>query len=237
MEQNINNQIQIKTNDILLNIINELANITKDLQNSKNRNTIIKQIKNIILILKYLIKDFNKQFEEIKIEIKNAHNDITYKLQNLCVNNNNAHNIDKKIKISNHNMGEKIKNKIHNHILEYSDFYGKNESYKRVDWICNLCNNKFNKYIPNFYCDRCCFDVCDKCFIKYKKFSLGEERIIKMHKHSLKYSDYLSKNNDYQNANWICNICYNEFNKYIPNFYCDKCNFDICDNCFIINNN
>ena len=94
-----------------MNIINELANITKDLQNSKNRNTIIKQIKNIILILKNLIKDFNKHFDEIKIEIKNFHNDISHKLQNLCVNNNNAHNIDKKIKISNHNMGEKIKNK------------------------------------------------------------------------------------------------------------------------------
>ena len=87
--------------------------------------------------------------------------------------------------------------------------------------------------IINLYCDKWNYDVCDKCFIKYEEISLGEKKKIQKHEHSLKYSDYLTKKSDYKNINWWCNLCHYSFNKYIPNFYCDKCNFDIYDKYFI----
>lgn len=46
------------------------------------------------------------------------------------------------------------------------------------------------------------------------------------------FVDYKNKDEKYNNCRWFCDICHVKFNKQIPNFYCSKCSFDVCIDCY-----
>ena len=74
------NKIYSNNNNILINIVKELENITNCLNNNAQLNLIIQQISNIIILINKVIKDNNNN---IKLITKDNHN-----LQNIIINNN-----------------------------------------------------------------------------------------------------------------------------------------------------
>ncbi len=57
----------------------------------------------------------------------------------------------------------------HPHILVYSDYTLKAPIYKNCTWYCDICKESHSKTDKNFYCGKCNFDLCDKCYKKYKE--------------------------------------------------------------------
>ena len=53
----INNKIYSNNNNILINIVKELENISNDLNNNTKLNKIIQQIRNIIILINKVIND------------------------------------------------------------------------------------------------------------------------------------------------------------------------------------
>ena len=85
----INNKIYSNNYNILINIVKELENISNDLNNNTKLNKIIKQIKDIIILI-------NKVINDNKNNINLIRNDI-YNLQKIIINNNNNYINDIKI--------------------------------------------------------------------------------------------------------------------------------------------
>ena len=78
--------------------------------------------------------------------------------------------------------------------------------------------------------------------IKEIKNSLGNRGqfnyiIYKDHHCALVLVDYKNKQEIYKKyGGWSCNVCRTSYNNEIPNFYCPKCNYDLCLECFGKNN-
>ena len=70
----LNNKIYSNNNDILFDIVYKLDNIVNDLNNKKHIDIVIKQIRNIIIIVNNIINETQKNKEEIKEDIRNMHN-------------------------------------------------------------------------------------------------------------------------------------------------------------------
>ena len=77
----INNKIYSNNNNILINIVKELENISNNLYYNTKLNKIIEQIRNIIILI-------NKVINDNKNNINLIRNDI-YNLQKIIINNNN----------------------------------------------------------------------------------------------------------------------------------------------------
>ena len=86
----LNNKVYSNNNNILLDVINKLENIINDLNNNKQINIIIKQIRNIIIIMNKVVDENKRNNEKIREDIKNLHNDTIEKFQTLNINNNNC---------------------------------------------------------------------------------------------------------------------------------------------------
>ena len=56
----LNNKVYSNNNNILFDVINKLENIVYDLNNNKQINIIIKQIRNIIIIMNNVINENKK---------------------------------------------------------------------------------------------------------------------------------------------------------------------------------
>ena len=96
-----------------------------------------------------------------------------------------------------------------------------------------------SKGIPRFRCDKCDFDLCENCFNHYNikiKYELNNSYKTSIHLHSLTFLDKTRDNG------WACDgrklkeKCFSgitNFNqsKGIPRFRCEKCDFDLCENC------
>ena len=99
----------------------------------------------------------------------------------------------------------------HEHPLHYE---------QKSNFTCRLCRLKKNGE-EGYKCKDCplvlCFNCSDRIFYGNKKKSL--------HQHDL----HLRERNK-----WKCNICKNS-NKANASFYCSKCDFDACADCFIDN--
>ena len=133
---------------------------------------------------------------------------------------------------------------VHNHPLNFLD------KSKDNGWVCNgiklekkcfsgITDLNQTKNIPRFRCNKCDFDLCENCVNNYKKkinFEFKKSYKVKCHNHPLLFLDK-SKDNG-----WACDgrklekKCFSGitgFNqtKNIPRFRCDKCDFDLCENC------
>ena len=118
------------------------------------------------------------------------------------------------------------------------------------DWACD--GSKFkekcfsgitgfgqSKGIPRFRCEKCDFDLCENCFNHYNfkiQYELNQSYKINIHRHPL---TFLGKTRD---DGWACDgiklkqKCYSDItdfeqSKGIPRFRCEKCDFDLCENC------
>jgi hypothetical protein len=125
-DSSLNNKIVINNNEILFNLANEINNVIEDLTNRKEIDNIIRQLKNIIIIINNAINDNKKRLEQVREEIKNYHNDV-----NLANNDNKI--ILEQVKqdiINNHNdVNNRLEN-VENLLLDMNNIINKNENMK-----------------------------------------------------------------------------------------------------------
>ena len=163
--------------------------------------------------------DFREKYYKYKKkyeELLKKYNDLENKIHNKKINGN--------IGINNQNLVRSniFKTKYHIHCL-----YDKTDH--DTDWICDICKNEYNKKTEGrFRCQNCDFDICLKCrILEESEYKFSNIFLSKFHIHLLKDSTFLE--ND-----WICNVCKQNFKqKTIKRYRCEKCHFDICNDCKI----
>ena len=110
------------------------------------------------------------------------------------------------------------------------------------NWSCNICHACFNSNTGKYYCSICDYNVCNSCKEKRnnekkylslncnsKNYSEGNFVNSKYHRHSLIYCN--TSRNENQTI-WNCDICRNKYGPQSWSFYCTKCDYDACYNCF-----
>ena len=164
-----------------------------------------------------IIVDYKKKYFEMKnkyLELLKKYNE----LENEFNKNKNP--------INNH-LSNNYKSQYHSHILK--------DEISNNNWICDICDSLIKDKTENSYrCDECDFDLCKKCKIledsgyKYKNIFLS-----KTHSHLLKEKN--PKSSSLFERFWTCDICGKKFKikEEVGRFRCEKCNYDICDNCKI----
>ena len=97
---------------------------------------------------------------------------------------------------------------LHEHPLEYV-------SNLKISY-CKSCKKELS---PGYKCSTCDFGLCEKCFNNFNYYKKRKG----LHQHQL----FLTDRN-----NWKCKICETKFKEKLS-FYCEKCSFDICIECFL----
>ena len=110
------------------------------------------------------------------------------------------------------------------------------------NWKCQTCFKNFDKSVPTYYCSDCDFNVCNECKNKlnseqkYNLFYTENNRnfefklvSLKSHNHKLIYC--LTQRNN-EPTSWICNNCSRNFGNRDWSFYCTRCDYDICFDCY-----
>ena len=75
--------------------------------------------------------------------------------------------VPKLYKLKKLELGDVVKLSCHSHELVYSNQQMK-PGYGNSGWICDMCRASYKSYITNFFCIICGWDICDKCYNKYK---------------------------------------------------------------------
>ena len=75
--QILNNLVSSNYNNLLFDILNKLENIISDLSNNSQINVIIKQIRNIIIILNKIVNDNQFNLNILRKDIKELNQNIT----------------------------------------------------------------------------------------------------------------------------------------------------------------
>ena len=112
-----------------------------------------------------------------------------------------------------------------------------NKNYK-----CQICLKEYGKTQPTYYCSDCDFNVCVGCKNKFnneQKYNLfyTERNMnssfelveMKCHNHPLIYSLTQRTN---EPTSWICNNCSRTFGNRDWSFYCTRCDYDLCFDCY-----
>ena len=99
----------------------------------------------------------------------------------------------------------------HEHLMYYK------ENLKEK---CSLCLKNMNNE-KGYKCNTCKFNLCFNC--SNRVFYTTKNK--KLHGHDL----YLM-----MRKNWRCNKCRKHYESK-ASFYCKKCDYDSCDNCYLIN--
>ena len=113
------------------------------------------------------------------------------------------------------------------------------------NWICGLCNGKYDSKKEKFYCSVCNFSLCQECR-KLKNYDgrkaiknnindfnekdwnyCSEYYLPLIHEHKLKYCK--TSRNYFGETFWNCNKCGENRNTW--GFYCTLCDFDLCVVC------
>ena len=110
------------------------------------------------------------------------------------------------------------------------------------NWKCQLCLKNFDKNQSTFYCSDCDFNVCYSCKSKLnseQKYNLFYKELnrnpvfnlvnMKCHNHPLIYCLTQRTN---QETRWICNNCSRNFGNKDWSFYCTRCDYDLCFDCY-----
>ena len=64
-------------------------------------------------------------------------------------------------------IGDMVILSCHQHELTYSTQSMK-PGYGNSGWICDICRTSYTSSVVNFFCGICGWDICDKCYNKYK---------------------------------------------------------------------
>lgn len=117
-------------------------------------------------------------------------------------------------------------------------------------WTCFQCKCNYSYKVPSFYCTACNYDLCQKCLMQCKLFTIqmydyskNEYKNIDMnpnqlntyaHNHCMTLIQPENYNTD---GNYVihCKSCRCDIKSKEYFYYCSLCNFYICQNCF--NNN
>ena len=110
------------------------------------------------------------------------------------------------------------------------------------NWSCNICYASFNSNTAKYYCSICDYNVCNNCKDKrnkekknlnlnrnLKNYSEGNFVNTKYHRHSLIYCN--TSRNEIETV-WNCDVCGIKYGPQSWSFYCTKCDYDVCYNCF-----
>ena len=110
------------------------------------------------------------------------------------------------------------------------------------NWKCQICLKNFDKNQPTYYCSDCDFDVCSMCKNKFnseQKYNSfytelnrnNEFKLVnkKCHDHPLIYC--LTQRNN-EPTRWICNYCSRNYGNRDWSFYCTRCDYDLCFDCY-----
>ena len=165
-------------------------------------------------------------------------------------------NLDNKNIPFNFELYKYYKATTHKHALKYLDTTMDNNWRCNAVYLQGGClsgSNSINKSknFKRFRCMQCDYDLCEKCMIKYY-----DDKFIIKNDTSNNRNLYLFKNPYYSQAHehplifldrsderdWVCdgknliNKCFSGMTDFhqaegIPRFRCDKCNFDLCENC------
>ena len=93
-------------------------------------------------------------------------------------------------------------------------------------WTCDICDTSYSDKIWSFYCTFCDYDLCLNCL---KKYFSSDELVnnigikIDEHEHLLVYM--------LTNKNWICNLCYKDFDSTDGSYCCTNCLYNVCKHC------
>ena len=124
------------------------------------------------------------------------------------------------------------------HIHTYKHNHGLVLLFSNRDWICDICRSSYPKNQSTYYCSICDFDICHKCIGISKKYTLNQTSYqqtelktfdFPCHEHKLIYCR-TSRNNNHE-TNWICDLCFRNYENKIWSFYCTNCDYDICLSC------
>ena len=111
------------------------------------------------------------------------------------------------------------------------------------NWICKLCNKKYNCKFEKFCCSFCDYNMCHQCR-KLKNYERRKTIKQDNHEYKEKYFDkYFNKDlHEHQllycitsryyltNTTWNCNKCKKKDTNW--SFYCTLCDYDLCFDCF-----
>ena len=64
-------------------------------------------------------------------------------------------------------LGDKCKTSVHDHEMTYMTTCSWNCDGKNLPKGCYSKDSDFNKTVPRYRCDKCDFDLCDKCIVNY----------------------------------------------------------------------
>lgn len=114
----------------------------------------------------------------------------------------------------------------HPHPLIYC-FHFLWENEEKNYWNCKKCNQNYHVNIPAFLCTACHYNLCQKCFLRYKVkditlLSLDKKENICDQNHEL---ILIQINNIYKD----CSNCGAMIEKYCK--CCSLCNYFLCPNC------
>ena len=148
------------------------------------------------------------------------------------------------------------KSTTHNHPLKFLDDTMDNGWICNGRLLSGGCLNNITDYkqtngIKRFRCMQCGYDLCEKCFNKYfdKNFVVinddsnnrglylfKKQYLSQAHEHPLIFLDKSKEDGWACNGKFFTNKCLSgitDFNqtKNIPRFRCEKCDFDLCENC------
>jgi len=143
------------------------------------------------------------------------------------------------------------KSRYHEHHLKYLDTTMDNGwTCSNKSSSCELNDENKSKNVKRFICMQCDYNLCIKCMMKSydkddnkiissnssKLYLLNKTYYCKIHDHPL---TFLDKSKD---DGWACggrnleNKCFSGITNYaqtkgMPRFRCEKCDFDLCENC------
>ena len=95
----------------------------------------------------------------------------------------------------------------------------------RNGYHCNGgCNGNFPPGACSYYCNMCDFDLCPNCYNRIACNSGPQNNVfMNNHPHPLKY---VPRNG------FRCNLCGQNYPEGIFSYYCNMCDFDVCQCCY-----
>ena len=128
---------------------------------SKTKNNFISKY-NIITLPTLIILDKDGKLLDILnyIHIKNLNDNILKGWENQFI-------VPNLYRLKRPEIGDAVKLSCHQHELVFSTQSMK-PGYGSSGWICDICRGSYNASVSNFFCIICGWDLCDKCYNKYK---------------------------------------------------------------------
>ncbi len=213
------------------------------IRNIKDENKIIyRHLINLIIKCQEANCDWKGIWKEYKDHLEKEHNKI------IKIEENN---------INNYELYKYYKATVHEHPLKFLDMTMNTGWICDGAKLPNKCISGINDFdqtstLQRFRCVQCDYDLCENCMDKYydKNYAIKNDNsnnrdiylldkryYTSIHKHPLIFLG-IGKPNDI----WVCNgrdlaeKCFSGINYFnetmdIPRFRCDKCNYDLCENC------